>query len=802
MYFKEKELQNNTNKQNSEEKNKLIKENLTCFISKKNIFDDPNIILGYPIVKETSDEIYPISEILSYEGYLAQIYNENSYNINEEKSLKSANNKYSNSWLPIYINKNNFEANKQTILNSFSVIKYGISGEKDYDFKPEYIYDIMFKLVNKMICDIKEQKFSSSYLRAFLQYIFLFKKLSILYPYDHDFDKLYDIDSIMKSDLISEIGDIIVVSILDKFAILQIKLYNIKEAMKNYLAFLFFSKKKYVDLKSPYRFLKYLEKNNLFNSIYEIMRFERNLFLYNGKNLKTIIKKIICNSFKHFVFDCDESTRNNLKKFIMKNLDFYSFIDFNDYEEKELDEKTKKDIKDIFDNFAILIYFRDKINDVNFLNQLENNFSVYLDIDEMILKINEILNRIDIYQMIGIDCLNKPILKNIQNIIEEIFIIYNKINKFSSFGFDDIYLEDLWKDMDFLSAFNKIFNNGNDSFEEYEEERDFLYFYPFPIRNEFNELNQYKKYSNSFYELENMKLNNLELLYLYTYERMKKRINPDIKSLSLIESTFIECNLNIYKENDEWFDYISNRQKYENKKRRKSGKDSSILSQKQILNLFHEAKKINEKLLTGIWKLWLKLKLEKKYDIKKGIETKDLFKKIIINNIIKFAETIRESKRKKKLKEKTYIIINLKEKPSNSCTSKYYVERKESLIKKLIEIYDTGNLSLLTFYEFIWFEENFNFCNGFLSSLENYKMYNFFIRDGINKIKEAKKPDIKKINKKDKILDKQIKNQILKPINNKSNIFYRKKCCFKTFIPYKTKGTYYFKFIHGKTKKH
>ena len=98
----------------------------------------------------------------------------------------------------------------------------------------------MFKLVNKMICDIKEQKFSSSYLRAFLQYIFLFKKLSILYPYDHDFDKLYDIDSIMKSDLISEIGDIIVVSILDKFAILQIKLYNIKEEMKNYLAFLFF----------------------------------------------------------------------------------------------------------------------------------------------------------------------------------------------------------------------------------------------------------------------------------------------------------------------------------------------------------------------------------------------------------------------------------------------------------------------------------------------------------------------------------------------------------------------------------
>ena len=116
MFFKEKEISNDTNNQISEEKNKLIKENLTCFLSKMSIFDDPNIILGYPIVKETFGKIYPIPEILSYEGYLTQISNKTSkYDTN---SLKSANNKYYNSWLPIYINKNNFEANKQTILNS------------------------------------------------------------------------------------------------------------------------------------------------------------------------------------------------------------------------------------------------------------------------------------------------------------------------------------------------------------------------------------------------------------------------------------------------------------------------------------------------------------------------------------------------------------------------------------------------------------------------------------------------------------------------------------------------------------
>ena len=80
-----------------------------------NIFDDPNIILGYPIVKNSSNIIYPIPEILSYEGYLAQLSKrEDNY---FKSSLKSANNEFYQSWLPIYINSANFEANKQTILN-------------------------------------------------------------------------------------------------------------------------------------------------------------------------------------------------------------------------------------------------------------------------------------------------------------------------------------------------------------------------------------------------------------------------------------------------------------------------------------------------------------------------------------------------------------------------------------------------------------------------------------------------------------------------------------------------------------
>ena len=97
IYFKVKEISNQTENLIFYDKNKLIKENLTCFITKLNIFDDPYIILGYPIVKKGSNIIYPIPEILSYEGYLIQTtcdyYQEDFYSFEYHlRKLKSANN--------------------------------------------------------------------------------------------------------------------------------------------------------------------------------------------------------------------------------------------------------------------------------------------------------------------------------------------------------------------------------------------------------------------------------------------------------------------------------------------------------------------------------------------------------------------------------------------------------------------------------------------------------------------------------------------------------------------------------------
>ena len=175
---------------NETEKIKMqqIKDNLTCFMLKSNYLDDPEILLGYPIVQNRTFgikeklELYPIPELLTYDGYMAQIgKQDNKLDYYFDIKFKSANNQFYNYWVPIYIDENHFEKNKTTILNSFSIIKYGAIGKKEYDFNPEQIFEILPNLLNKMIIAMFKGKSSicSSFIRCYFQYVLLFKKLII-----------------------------------------------------------------------------------------------------------------------------------------------------------------------------------------------------------------------------------------------------------------------------------------------------------------------------------------------------------------------------------------------------------------------------------------------------------------------------------------------------------------------------------------------------------------------------------------------------------------------------------------------
>ena len=55
---------------------------------------------------------------------------------------KVLNNQYYNYWVPIYIDENHYKKNRTAILNSFSIIKYGSRGIKEYDFEPDQIFEI------------------------------------------------------------------------------------------------------------------------------------------------------------------------------------------------------------------------------------------------------------------------------------------------------------------------------------------------------------------------------------------------------------------------------------------------------------------------------------------------------------------------------------------------------------------------------------------------------------------------------------------------------------------------------------
>ena len=127
----------------------------------------------------------------------------------------------------------------------------------------------------------------------------------------------------------------------------------------------------------------------------------------------------------------------------------------------------------------------------------------------------------------------------------------------------------------------------------------------------------------------------------------------------------------------------------------------------------------------------------------------------------------------------------------------------DSLIKKLKEIYNIGDITLLTFYEFIWLEENYDICHGFLYSLINQNFYNFKMKDNFKLIKGIQNNGINRNNKKENCSKKKSENKLFKFQNNKNiNKITRKICFRKTLIPKKEKRNKFLKCNSGKINNH
>ena len=171
-----KENKTNKNKLDEEQRIKLIKDNLKCSISKENYIDKKDIILGYPIIenkKFTKNKIELIPELISYNEFINEM---GDFNIFPYFTSFSKNNY--NYWIPIYIDKKHYEKNKNTILNTFSLIKYGLKDNEEYYFEPEHFFEVFPIILNAIIKGILNEspEISSDFIKCYFHYILLFKK--------------------------------------------------------------------------------------------------------------------------------------------------------------------------------------------------------------------------------------------------------------------------------------------------------------------------------------------------------------------------------------------------------------------------------------------------------------------------------------------------------------------------------------------------------------------------------------------------------------------------------------------------
>ena len=481
MYFKkndnenEKEVDKEKNKKKEEEEKRMriIKENLTCFMLKLNYIDDPDILLGYPIVKskglgKDKIELYPIPELLTYDGYIAQIGKQDTkldyyFNIN----FKSANNEYYNCWVPIYIDKNHYEKNKNAILNSFSIIKFGARGIKEYDFQPSQIFEILPIILNKMIIGMFDGKsaISSAFIISYFHYVLLFKKLCI--EFENDFTNYLDKkihliennDYVPNKSIIPDIGNFFmllffsnknmhtkkmekiwhclfeeflvrqmywifhnggeIVEILDKISDYE-KNDEIKELQKE--IFLLKFNGEYSSKSDNNYLIRCLKQCDLFIKVVEILSTDNNILHKDNLNqnlVEIIIANKILDNFKKLLNDCNTETKDKLYELLLSNSDFYKKYVLNGISEsKYLEKKTEilkvkaflksKDAKDFIiksyetyrGNKLLLITFfaQKKIEEKSFMEELEKNYGIYLEVDNFIKGMKDKLKEITSYQ--------------------------------------------------------------------------------------------------------------------------------------------------------------------------------------------------------------------------------------------------------------------------------------------------------------------------------------------------------------------------------------------------------------------
>ena len=447
-----------------EENIDIIKQRLTCSVLKKSYLDDKTTLLGYPIVRSNSRfnphkiELYPIPEMLSYEGFLSEMENQqNKLDRYFETNFQLGSNSY-NCWMPVYINKDHYEKNRVHVLNSFSVIKFGPEGKKEYDFKPEQIFEILPIVLNKMIIGMftGKSEISSAFIISYFQYVLLYKKLCDEFEEENMafinkklsmiFENEYKIDK----KIIPDIGDFLMAlfycnkdtheegmkkmwnCIFEEFIIRQMFwIFHSDEFRDNMKKMLLKDKTneaclnklknepnfqiRFID-----KFMDDLKSLKLLDQIVDIISKDEKYLsslILGRDDAKEQINHNIEKNFKKIFIKCSEECQNNIKKMIFDNLNFSDYFEYEDdelYNELKIGEILKDDVlknkdeivKAAFESqrgnklLIITFFAQKKIEEKGFLEQLEKNYGIYLEVDDFIKDMNKQLEEIKTYKQL------------------------------------------------------------------------------------------------------------------------------------------------------------------------------------------------------------------------------------------------------------------------------------------------------------------------------------------------------------------------------------------------------------------
>ena len=443
-------------------------------------------------------------------NYFSERYNDN-------VSYKSANNELYNSWLPIYINNEHFEKNKETIIKYFQKNNFD-----EFNFQTEDIFEILLNILTEMITKMIEDNISSSFLKCFFQYALMFKKLEKKYKnsfinYQNDylnkfFKKLKEFEgSDMKKYFMKLFILILFCDETEKFDNLITKIKNrIYIPLLDYATFsdfYFIDKNKlFKDIKNNdidgeiacliFKVLKY----------FWIKKFAIKYFFLE-ENIINAIKKEMKNSFLELYSFLTFDEKNSIKDILIEKSNFSKCLNINeDLKKSKLLNSEFTLSKKTYEYIYLLDFLLEKIKNEKFIDNLENNFGVCLETEQYIeefknktLDEKSIINILNKYNLFSIEELNllNDIYQNRFYFTKYIEVINSKANQQEDFFLNTLFLYKNMMNPNFYQIlFNFSLKLGNFKYENIIKEKNKIKFKEKIKRSKFNIKISYDKINN------------------------------------------------------------------------------------------------------------------------------------------------------------------------------------------------------------------------------------------------------------------------------------------------------------------